>query len=122
MSRVIAGLLLLFVAFAVPGEALAHGEAHHRHHEADHQAAHAADVSVSVVSAPESDHDHQHPRLDSVNRTRLETAGLVMRPAALVLTQNVAVSAPARPLRRDVLSPGDPHTGPPPRLRAPPVR
>lgn len=123
-ARLSAGILALIVALAVPGGALAHGEAHHRaqEHERDHHDAARVHEVAAAVSAPEHDHEHQHPRLDSAVRTRVETPGLIPRPEAIVVVRDEIVVPVASPIRREVLPPGDPHTGPPPRLRGPPIR
>ena len=123
-ARLSAGILALIVALAIPGGALAHGEAHHRaqEHERNHFDVSRVHEPGAAVSAPEHDHEHQHPRLDSAVRTRVDAPGLIPRPGAIVVVRDEIVVSVASPVRRDVLPPGDPHTGPPTRLRAPPAR
>lgn len=121
-SRLIAGILVLVVAFAVPGDALAHGEAHHREHESAHHAGPPVAQLAPALSAPDHDHAHGHSRLEGAGRTRVDAPAFVARPAAIVLVAEAILRAAAVPSPREVLTRGDPPTGPPPRLRGPPAR
>lgn len=109
-------------AFAQPGDALAHGMAHHREHrdEAEHDASTPVGESPSL-SSPEHGHDHVHGNVDDASvRNRVDSQAIapeVELPES-AMRDVTAESPPARaPLAR-----GDPATGPPPRLRAPPIR
>lgn len=109
-------------AIAHPGNALAHGVAHHREHE--HEAEHrpgAEQQDARTVSGPEHGHDHAHGNVDDASiRTRIDPQATVpevdFRCAA---SRDVVVDTPSA---RAPLARGDPSTGPPPRLRAPPTR
>ena len=122
-SRLTVAALFALSTFAVPGEALTHGAAHQheREHDAHHAVADAHD-NVSAVSAPEHGHDHQHPRLDTGAPTRLESLTIVIPVPTRVPAARVVGVAHVTPDRRATLARGDPRTGPPPRLRAPPAR
>ena len=115
--------LFAIVTLAVPGEAVAHGTAHHREHEdAAHHATADPHDAGAVISSADHEHEHQHPQVGGAARTRVEGPTLdvvlpVRVPELLVISR-----APAAPARRATLARGDPHTGPPPRLRAPPTR
>ena len=114
--RLIAAALFAIVTLAVPGDALAHGMAHHHAHEGD------THERVSAVSAPDDDHEHQHPRLDGATRTRVEGLTLAVMLPSRMPEAPVAGSSHCTPVQRRVLARGDPQTGPTPRLRAPPAR
>ena len=115
---------LAAVVLATPASALAHGLAHH-HLAAEHESGehHGAPEHVPAVEESDHGHEHAHPRVDRATRERTDDTAAMMLPmpaavsivdCATGLSTDVLVPRPAFP-------PGDPHTGPPPRLRAPPL-
>lgn len=119
--RVAAALALLPAGFAAPAAAVAHGTAHHRlHHEAS-EAGHQPATGWTAADHGHGD-DHLHQRLANAVRTDNADAQLfallpVRGSAAAPLPDVIAsrgIDGPAAPFS----SPG---TGPPPRLRAPPL-
>lgn len=137
LARLVAFVLAVTAGFGGPGLAVAHGLAHdhlRREHPA-HDARHVAGVSgrdeVRAVGAtlapPEHDHDHGHPAIEVAPGVRATeaaplAAALVATRAALVLAASTQSLAHQPALsHRALLARSDPATGPPPRLRAPPV-
>jgi len=108
--RAFIALCLLPAAFGVVGVVLAHGVAHHRdHHEALHD--------IAWSSTHHSGSDHEHPRLDQSRPVQNMPALPV--PAVRVHAFGVVTSSTLRP---EAWVAPDPHcTGPPPRLRSPPL-
>lgn len=122
LARLFIACIFAIAAFAAPGEAVAHGVSHHEAHESGHHAV-AADVSQGVVvGAADHEHEHGHPQLDSGTRSRFD--GLTLPPilAAHVPEVRTVRRPDVAPFHRATLARGDPRTGPPPRLRAPPAR
>ena len=121
LARLLTALIFAIAAFAAPGEAVAHGVSHHEAHESGHHD--GADVSRGMVAgAADHEHEHGHPQLDGGTRSRLD--GLTLPPmlAAYVPEMRVVRLPDVVPFRPATLARGDPRTGPPPRLRAPPTR
>lgn len=113
-------------AFAQPGEALAHGIAHQREHRHEHHRESGREAALqhaesSAWSNPAHTHGHVHADVDDASiRNKIDApaiAPVVGLPAATIRQLAVATPSLRAPLAR-----GDPATGPPPRLRAPPVR
>jgi hypothetical protein len=118
----IAAGLLAIVTFAAPGEALARRVAHRRGAENDrsHTVADARDVGFAVSSP---DHDHQQRALvPGSARPRVEARSLLAALAAREPEALVVGIAQGAPVGRAPLTHGDPQSGRPPRLRAPPAR
>lgn len=114
--------MLLLGAFAAPGAALAHGLAHQ--HEAEHRAEHVVAVGPEAGPALEAadHHDgHPHVNMDPGPRGRVD-ASAVLRPDAVSIPPARELEARTSADRpHGALPRGDPATGPPPRLRAPPA-
>lgn len=116
-------------AFAQPGEALAHGIAHQREHHHEHRDAHDESGHAATIEHPEPSgwsspghtHGHVHADVDDASiRNRVDAAAIapeVVLPESTIRELAVETQSLRPPLAR-----GDPATGPPPRLRAPPVR
>lgn len=132
--RLLAAFLMATAAFAQPGEALTHGIAHrreHQHqrehrHEREHQSERShdlreADSGASEWSAPDHAHSHAHADVDDASIRSKVGMQSPAHPVALPESATRAAAA-AVPSLRAPLARGDPATGPPPRLRAPPVR
>ena len=125
-SRLLAALLLLLGTFTVPGSGLTHGVAHLR--EAEHRAEHAAGVAAEHHRAGEreiegDDHhdDHVHVRVDDGIRPRAALyVATIAEPVLVPVARELAVAADA-PVPCAARPRADPHTGPPPTLRAPPA-
>ena len=134
----IALVTALLMSLAAPGLALAHGLAHdHLAHEHAAAAAHDSggaghdddrhhDADVSAIRAGEHAHEHGHatiavaPGARDLSRIDLPTAPAgspepPLPPPTLVVVRSAALSD------RALLARPDPESGPPPRLRAPPV-
>ena len=108
-------------AIAHPGEALAHGVAHDREH--DREGEHRPGVEQQdsrKVSGAEHGHEHALGDMDDASVPNRTVIPATVREAELpcFTLRDVAVDAPAA---RAPLVGGDPSTGPPPRLRAPPT-
>jgi hypothetical protein len=115
----------LLAGGVVPGEALAHGLAHsHEHEEASH-AGHRSDVAADdtalAVEAQDHGHEHGHARLEAAS-VRVDVPMLGLSAVRWVPVVPVVSAPQSLPIRRDVMARGDPSRGPPPRLRAPPLR
>lgn len=139
LFRLVAFVVVLTAAFGGPGLAVAHGLAHdhlrweHQAHDARPVAgASAHDVDAArgagvTLAAPEHAHAHGHATVDVAPGTR----AIDRVPLAAVVCAADASLVPAaayrlvahRPALADhaLLARPDPSTGPPPRLRAPPV-
>lgn len=110
------------VTLAEPGEALAHGLAHHREQGDGHHTALAAPADGPSVASVDHADEHPHPRLEAAALTRMDaTTFLVVLPLR-VPAARVSRVGEATPTRRTAVARGDRDTGPPPRLRAPPAR
>lgn len=140
--RLAAVLVQLIVGLSAPGAALAHGEAHHReahersHHQAggrrgwseaataaEHQAASRTTTWAPAATVTGADHagEHAHPPLDVGVKARADFAVAVLAlPAALRPLLVVERKVGPAPMFAAWL-PASPPTGPPPKLRAPPV-
>ena len=125
-SRFLAALLLLLGTLVSPGGSLSHGVAHLR--EAEHRAGHDAVAAESHHQPGEreiepDDHhdDHAHVRVDDGIRPRAVLfLAPVAEPVLVPVARELAVAAEA-PLPHATRPRADPHTGPPPTLRAPPA-
>jgi hypothetical protein len=123
-SRFIALFVLLSAGFAAPGAALAHGVAHHREHdERDHNALSVADHSDGPgVSGEHDGRDHQHPRVDGAVRGRTDALSFILVPApAAAVVQELLVPGSFSLPGRTASTRAQDSTGPPPRLRSPPL-
>lgn len=124
VARPLAALLLLLLALASPGAALAHGLAHHHllDEHADHHGTREHGHERAGASVPDHGHEHQHPSVDQATRARTELPLVLALPVpALSIELRIAPRA-AAPTSRALLPRGDPHSGPPPNPRAPPLR
>lgn len=125
-SRFLAALLLLLGTFTVPGSGLTHGLAHLR--EAEHRAGHDAgaaeahhDAGERGIEADDHHDDHAHVRVDDGIRPRAALIlAAVAEPVLVPVARELAVAADA-PIPHAARPRADPHTGPPPTLRAPPA-
>jgi len=130
--RLLAFVLALLGSFSAPALALTHGLAHD--HLADRHSANAHhDVvqdawAVAFDTPADGEHAHDHATVDVAPGTRdpsrldLTHAALPASPApALVQATIVAVRSPALADRALLARPA-PAGGPPPTLRAPPLR
>jgi len=142
LVRFVALLVQLVVGLSAPAAALAHGEAHHREaHErshrqaagqhgwgedataADHHAASRTTAWAPTATVAGADHagEHAHPSVDVGLKARADFAATVLAAPAelrplLVVERDVSpVPMFAARLR------ASPPTGPPPKLRAPPL-
>ena len=122
IHRVLSAVLLCSAGFSAPGTALAHGLAHHEeHHDDVHDRAAAETRAGSTLSVPDHEDEHAHPLLEDVARLRIDVSIGVIPPLRVAPSACVVSIAHDAPIARTVVPPGDPHTGPPPRLRAPPT-
>lgn len=137
LARLVAFVLALTAGFGGPGLAVAHGLAHD-HLRREHLAHDARHVAVAsgrdgargagmTLAAPEHDHAHGHATMDvapgeRATQSALLAAALVAANSSLILaaSDQPLVHRPAL-FDRALLARSDPATGPPPRLRAPPV-
>jgi hypothetical protein len=138
MSRLAALLVASLAGFAAPAAALGHGVAHARAHQQEHFAAehaeapgHAAALDWhggdlhhdrSTVSGLGDEADHPHPQLDCALRVRPDIPAFVLLVPAVVPCTRVLHLRSEPPVAHDALPRADPSHGPPPRLRAPPLR
>lgn len=118
----VAGCLIAIASITHPGEGLAHGVAHHREHtdEASHQPDTEHGLGSLVVSNASHAQDHAHGSVGNASvRSRLDVHATVREvELPCVAVRDVAVDLPSDRVPR---TRGDPSTGPPPRLRAPPA-
>ena len=121
-------VLFVLCGLSAPVVAVAHGFTHHeqRHHEADlHAVPPGADAGQrapgALLDVPSHEHAHAHPRLDESSRPRVEVAIAGPPRVREALPTSVVSFVPLVPPAIVAAPPGDPHTGPPPRLRAPPL-
>jgi hypothetical protein len=135
--------VLLLVGLSAPGTAVAHGAAHHRAHEqAHHEQAHPhgapsrhsgelshavpsrdvpATAALAITNADDQG-DHGHPRVDVGRQSRVGDLGATLHAASLSIPLAAVVALRASPsLMLAARVRADPPTGPPPRLRAPPL-
>lgn len=139
LFRLLALVLALTAGLGGPGHAVAHGLAHdhvrqaHHAHGAPHAAVapgHDADAAwgaAVTLGAPAHDHAHRHAAVDvALGERAVDRVPL----AAVVLAADASLLPPAADQRlaympalsdHALLARSDPATGPPPRLRAPPV-
>lgn len=137
-SRLAAALIAVLAGFAAPAAALAHGADHGREHQREHYASahtetpgralasdwhgidrHRADSTVSGLGG---DADHPHPQLDCAPRVRPDIPTFVL-PAPVVVPPTPVLDVQTdAPVAYEALPRADPSGGPPPRLRAPPLR
>lgn len=123
MSRFLAAIAFAIVTLAAPGEALAHGTAHHREHVGDeHGKALAAPADAPSISSVDHADEHPHPRLEAAALTRVDAMTFLVVLPLRVPAVRVSRVGEATPTRRAAMARGDRDTGPPPRLRAPPAR
>ncbi|MGZ8491366.1 MAG: hypothetical protein ACXWZS_04070 [Gemmatirosa sp.] len=137
-ARLIAFLTALLVSLTAPGLAVAHGLAHdhlahehaaaaaHHANEAGHDDARDHGAETPALQAAEHEHQHGHatvavaPGARELSRLDLPVAPAVAPepappPTTLIVVRSAALSD------RALLARPDPESGPPPRLRAPPV-
>lgn len=127
--RLLALVSVAALALGRPGVDLRHGAEHHANHEgeksgtgAHEHTAGALPAHADFVVLPEhhSD-DHAHPRVDSGVRERSSAPHFVTAAPAAATAARVVEFSPPQRVASDVLPGPDHSTGPPPRLRAPPV-
>lgn len=120
--RLVTGCLIAIASITHPGEGLAHGVAHHREHapEADHPADTGHDLGSLRISSADHEQDHAHANVDDASvRSRIDVQATVAEvDLPCVAVRDVAADLPSDRVPR---TRGDPSTGPPPRLRAPPT-
>ncbi|MEO5580305.1 MAG: hypothetical protein ABIR58_06570 [Gemmatimonadaceae bacterium] len=110
----------LAIAIASAGIEVSHGLIHDddHHRESSQVAAHSAG---SAVTADERGEDHPHERVSEALRIRGDASDLVALGGPDVVAElPAATSQPSLPVADERLI-GDRATGPPPRLRAPPL-
>lgn len=120
-SRLVTFVTLLLGVLAAPVGALAHGVAHL--HEAEHRAEQVlAGLSNDGAELEAADRhaDHTDVHLDGGMRVRGDCTAVPSGQLTLPAAHELEATARSLPARR-TLSRADRSTGPPPRLRAPPV-
>lgn len=127
-SRVLATMLALPAAFAVPGVAVAHGVDHaeSRHHAAEHavEGRTAADLlehhETPIVSdAAGHGDDHQHPSFRAGVSGKVDGIGFLLTVARFELPSAQLDFSPRAPFARTRVKAHGSHA-PPPNLRGPP--
>ncbi|HYN80157.1 MAG TPA: hypothetical protein VES88_01535 [Gemmatimonadaceae bacterium] len=117
LLRALAGLA---IAIASPGAALSHGVAHDHDQRggAGHTSSHHVDAAVS---AEEHAADHGHLRVSEALRIRADVSDFIPLISA-VLAGDLLVISPQLSLPvSDPTLLGERTTGPPPKLRGPPI-
>lgn len=131
--RCLSCISLLVGALWVPSIGVAHGLAHHReaHHDAaahhnepnDRREPHSTSAALDWATLGETEHHdgHSDPVMDEGVPTRMDSPLAVLpRAPRAMLSLTITVAAHARTTHA-ALPRVDPHTGPPPKLRAPPT-
>ena len=113
-------LAALAIAFATPGLELGHGLAHHHAHEAEHGQPPSNHVDAGL-HAEDGTPDHGHHTVSEALRIRADLSDFIASPNDFE-SDETATSLADRvlPVSGTKLF-GDRATGPPPRLRAPPI-
>jgi hypothetical protein len=126
-SRLLATLLALPAAFAIPGLAVAHGLDHaaiseHASHHSDEagvpSTARDAEVSAAADASSHED-DHQHPTLGAGVRGKHDVTVLAATSRAIALPLAVSDGDPRIPFAHHRIKAHGAHA-PPPNLRGPP--
>lgn len=130
-SRLLALLFLFPAGLAAPGIALADGAAHHRAHgeRRHHAGGESPEAGTSgwatelAVSGTRDARDCERPGFYRAIRNRVTASSfaLLAPPPALPVSRLVSAAA-TFPVRRVAPPRADLETGPPPSLRAPPLR
>jgi hypothetical protein len=118
--HVLRALAALAIAFASPGVELSHGFAHVHDHDS-HQSQTASHHDDAAVVARDHSPDHGHQELSEALRIRADFPDFISVEAAQAVAD---LSNLATGLSFPVSDPklfADRATGPPPRLRAPPI-
>ena len=129
LSRLLAAILLLLGTFMAPGSGVSHGLAHlreaehHAEHEADGAAGHDehGDRGQQEIEGESHHDDHAHVRVDDGIRPRVQPLVAAIAEQVVVPVARELVVATVAPVPHRARARADPHTGPPPTLRAPPA-
>ena len=117
LLRALAGLA---IAIASPGVELTHGMAHDPGHHSE-ESRPFSHHSASAVRADDHSSDHQHHKVSEALGIRADLSNVIPVPSVAVVWDAPAISSRVASPASDAKLPGDRATGPPPRLRAPPV-
>lgn len=120
--RVFGIFALAILVLGSPGVDLNHGVAHESGHDNYSDGHDRSHDELRGIHAEDHADDHGHPSVDSGLRERSSgSAFLGSTAATIIAARPIPFASPAR--GQPVTRPGSDHsTGPPPRLRAPPVR
>lgn len=116
-SRLIRSGVAVALAIAFAGLDVTHGLAHHDAHEV----AHGNDSHSGILFTADHDADHPHESVSQALRIRADVSDFIPAPPPRVAAA-LPATAPQAPVRdADPKLFQDRATGPPPRLRAPPI-
>lgn len=133
IRRLATALIAALAGFAAPTAAFAHGIAHQREHHREHHAPNHATTpehtdaterhgTADAVIGASDDADHPHPQLDCALRVRPDLPSFVLPALVVVRSLSVVEISTEAPVPHDALPRPGPLHGPPPSLRAPPLR
>lgn len=111
----------LVIAIASPGVAVSHGLAHDYEHEGEHSQSASHEIDAPGTSIEGHSSDHSHPTVSVALRNRADLTVFILLPASRIVAGNAVTSTVLLAPISESKQFGGRATGPPPKLRAPPI-